>query len=69
VTFSAAAADAIYTLSGGVPRLVNLLCERGLQQAADLGSTVVGPQMIESAAAALDLIRLRPRRFRWYETR
>ncbi len=29
----------------------------------------IEPTMIESAASALDLIRLRPKRFRWYGTR
>ena len=33
MTFSARAIDVIYSLSGGVPRLVNLLCERALQKA------------------------------------
>ncbi|HEX6163069.1 MAG TPA: AAA family ATPase [Vicinamibacterales bacterium] len=69
VTFSAPAIEVIYNLSGGVPRLVNLLCERGLQEAASRDAHDVEPSMIESAASALDLIRLRPKRFRWYGTR
>ena len=69
VTFSTAAIESIYRLSGGVPRLVNLLAERGLQETADAETNVVEPKMIESAASALDLIRLKPRRFRWYGTR
>jgi len=69
VTFSAAAIEVIYALSGGVPRLVNLLCERALQEAAAVAANRVEPKMIESAASALDLIRLRPKRFRWYGTR
>lgn len=67
--FSLAAIDVIYALSGGVPRLVNLLCERGLQEAAAMSTDRVEANMIESAASALDLIRLRPKRFRWYGTR
>jgi general secretion pathway protein A len=66
VRFAAPTMTAIYNLSGGVPRLVNLLCERALQEAADAQAPLVEPQMIESAASALDLIRLRPKRFRWY---
>ena len=66
VTFSAAAVEVIYALSGGVPRLVNLLCERALQESADASANRVEPAMIQSAASALDLIRLRPKRFRWY---
>jgi len=68
VTFSAKAMDVIYGLSGGVPRLVNLLAERALQEAAVLGSRQVEPGMIESAASAMQLLRLRPKRFRWFGT-
>ena len=69
VTFSPQSLEVIYTLSGGVARLVNLLCERGLQEAAIARCTVVEASMIESAASALDLLRLRPKRFRWYGAR
>ena len=69
VTFSTEAIEVIYTLSGGVPRLVNLLCECALQEAANAGANRVEPKMIQSAASALDLIRLRPKRFRWYGTK
>ena len=69
VTFSTPAIEAIYALSGGVPRLVNLLCERALQEGATREANLIEPAMIESASAALDLIRLRPKRFRWYGTR
>jgi general secretion pathway protein A len=65
VTFAPSTIEVIYTLSGGVPRLVNLLCERGLQEAADARMKVVEAEMIQSAASALDLIRLKTRRFRW----
>jgi general secretion pathway protein A len=68
-TFSPRAIEVIYALSGGVARLVNLLCERGLQEAAATSVHRVEANMIESAASALDLIRLRPKRFRWYGTR
>ena len=69
VTFSAPAIEVIYALSGGVPRLVNLLCERALQEAASAHANRIEPVMIESAASALDLLRIRPKRFRWYGTR
>jgi len=68
VTFSAPAIDVIYGLSGGVARLVNLLAERALQEGAVLGALRIEPAMIESAASALQLLRLRPRRFRWFGT-
>ncbi len=69
VTFGTPAIEVIYMLSGGVPRLVNLLCERALQDAAAAEANRVEPSMVESAASALDLIRLRPKRFRWYATK
>jgi general secretion pathway protein A len=68
VTFSPKAMDVIYGLSGGVARLVNLLAERALQEAASLGSRRIEPAMIESAASALQMLRLRPKRFRWFGT-
>lgn len=66
VVFDVRAIDVIYTLSGGVARLVNLLCEHGLQQAAAAKSLRVEAAMIESAASAFELGRLRPKRFRWF---
>jgi len=66
VTFDPRAVDVICTLSGGVARLVNLLGEHGLQQAAAVKSRRVEAGMIESAASASGLGRLRPKRFRWF---
>lgn len=60
--------DVLYTLSAGVPRLVNLLCERALQEAAALGLRRLEASMFETAATSLELQRLRSRRFRWYGT-
>ena len=69
VTFAADAVETIYHLSAGIPRLVNLMCERALQDAATAKSHRVEAGMIQHAASALDLIRLRPKRFRWYGTK
>jgi general secretion pathway protein A len=66
VSFSTRAMEVIYGLSGGVPRLVNLLCERALQEGAAAGSRKIEPGMVESAASALELLRFRPKRFRWF---
>lgn len=60
--------DVLYTLSGGIPRLANLLCERALHEAAALGLRRLEPSMFETAATSLELQRLRARRFRWYGT-
>ena len=69
VTFNPQSIEVIYALSAGIPRLVNLLCERALQEAASAQTNRVEAAMIASAASALDLMRIRPKRFRWYGTR
>jgi general secretion pathway protein A len=68
VTFTPRALDVIYGMSGGVPRLVNLLAERALQEGATQHARRIEPAMIESAATAMQLLRLRPKRFRWFGT-
>lgn len=60
--------ELLHALSAGVPRLVNLLCDRALHQAALMGLRRLEPAMFESAATALELQRLQARRFRWYGT-
>jgi type II secretory pathway predicted ATPase ExeA len=67
--FSSRAHDYVFTLSGGVARLINLLCERALQEAAAARTTRIEPDVIDSVAADLQLLRARPRRFRWYSKR
>jgi general secretion pathway protein A len=69
VTFTPRAIDALFGLSGGMPRLVNLLCERALQEGAALGMRKIEPAAVEAAAAALELLHARPRRFRWFQRR
>jgi general secretion pathway protein A len=69
VEFAPRTLDYVFSLSGGVPRLVNLLCERALQEAAAVGTRKIEPATIDLAAAALQLLRARPRRFRWYTRR
>jgi type II secretory pathway predicted ATPase ExeA len=69
VKFSPRAHDYVFALSGGVPRLVNLLCERALQEAATVETRRIEPATIAAAATALQLLRARPRRFRWYGRR
>jgi len=68
-SFTPRAIDMLYGVSGGVPRLVNLLCERALQEAASHQSHKIEPSMIEAASSALQLLRARPRRFRWFSRR
>jgi general secretion pathway protein A len=69
VTFTPRAVDVLFGLSGGVPRLVNLICERALQEAAANEARKIEPVSIEAAASALELLRARPKRFRWFNKR
>jgi type II secretory pathway predicted ATPase ExeA len=69
VTFTPRAIDMLFSLSGGVPRLINLICERALHDAAERGSHQIAPASIEAAASSLELLRTRPRRFRWFHKR
>jgi general secretion pathway protein A len=69
VSFTPRAIDVLFGLSGGVPRLVNLLCERALQESATREMRKIEPVAIESAASALELLRARPKRFRWFNKR
>jgi general secretion pathway protein A len=69
VTFTPRAVDVLFGLSGGVPRLVNLICERALQEAAASEARKIEPVSIEAAASALELLRARPKRFRWFNKR
>ncbi len=69
VRFSTRAIDYVVALSGGVPRLVNLLCERALQEAAATGTQTIESATIDLAAATLQLLRSRSRRFRWFTKR
>jgi general secretion pathway protein A len=66
LTFLPGAIDMLFVLSGGMPRLLNLLAERALQHAAAERTHQIVPGMIDSAASALELMRGTPRRFRWF---
>lgn len=67
--FDERAIQSLYAVSGGLPRLMHLLAERALQDAASRGSQTVDAATIDSAASGLELRRHRPRRFRWFSKR
>ena len=69
VRFSPRAHEYVFALSGGIPRLVNLLCASALQQAATVGTCRIEAPIVDGAAAELQLLRARPRRFRWFKKR
>lgn len=55
VSFDAAAVDQVQLISGGVPRVINLLCDRALMLGAHAGVPVIAPDLILEAATALAL--------------
>jgi general secretion pathway protein A len=55
VTFTAKAVERVYSLSGGIPRLINLLCDRALLAAYSERTNRIAPQMIDHAASSLDV--------------
>jgi general secretion pathway protein A len=66
VTFTARALEVMYGLSGGLPRLINLIAERALREAAAASSHRIEASMVEAAASSLEILRLKPKRFRWF---
>jgi type II secretory pathway predicted ATPase ExeA len=50
VEFDETAATQVYDLSGGVPRLINLLCARTLDAGFDVSASVLDGQLVKAAA-------------------
>jgi general secretion pathway protein A len=55
VTFTTDAIDLVHTISGGVPRVINLLCDRALMAGADAQSDKISDAQIREAATNLGL--------------
>jgi type II secretory pathway predicted ATPase ExeA len=55
VSFAPEAITAIWRLSAGIPRVVNLLCDRALEAAYGEQTRTIGAPLIETAARELDL--------------
>jgi general secretion pathway protein A len=55
VTFTPKALDRVHQLSSGIPRLINLLCDRALLAAFSLRTNRVMPDMVDHAARSLDV--------------
>lgn len=53
VTFAAAALDRVYARSDGIPRVINLLCDRALTLGADAGRAVITDDLVKQAAAGI----------------
>ena len=57
VTFAPKALDAVHRFSTGIPRLINLICDRALLAAYSLRANRIGPEIVERAAESLELPR------------
>ena len=55
VTFAPAALDLVHRHSRGVPRLINLICDRALLAGYSLRTNRITPELVEHAAATLDV--------------
>ena len=60
VTFAPKALDLLHRLSGGIPRLINLICDRALLAAFSVRENRITPDMVAHAAESLD-VRPSPR--------
>jgi general secretion pathway protein A len=65
IGFESAAIDVIHAASRGVPRVINLLCDRSLMIGASFGLRAITADVVTEAAAALGVAAPRPRARRW----
>ena len=65
ISFESAALDAIYGASQGVPRVINLLCDRSLMIGAGFGLRTITADVVSEAATALGLRPPRARARVW----
>jgi general secretion pathway protein A len=69
VTFQARALDMVHRRTKGIPRLVNLVCDRSLLAAYAGRTNRVSPEMVFQAAENLELVDQSPSRFGWFRRR
>jgi type II secretory pathway predicted ATPase ExeA len=69
VTFAPQALARVHHLSGGIPRLINLICDRALLAAYSVRTSRITPEMIQHAAQSLDLERPGRQPFGWLKKR
>jgi type II secretory pathway predicted ATPase ExeA len=55
VSFATKALDRVHKLSGGIPRLINLICDRALLAGYSERANRITPEMVDQAAKSLDL--------------
>jgi general secretion pathway protein A len=66
VGFTAKALQQVHRRSGGIPRLINLICDRALLAAFSVRASRITPEMVTHAAQSLDVQVPRKDRFGWF---
>ncbi|HXI29942.1 MAG TPA: AAA family ATPase [Vicinamibacterales bacterium] len=69
VTFTRQALRQVHRWSGGIPRLINLICDRALIAAFSIRSNRVSGDMVTHAARGLEIEKPQPRAIRWLTPR
>ncbi len=69
VSFAPKALELVHRYSGGIPRLINLLCDRALLGGFSARCNRISPDMVVAAASGLDLAMPRRSVFGWLRRR
>jgi general secretion pathway protein A len=65
VSFTPKALHAVHQFTGGIPRLINLVCDRALLGAFSARVNRVTHDLVERAAETLDIQPVQRPRFEW----
>ena len=66
IMFQSKALDILHRRSSGIPRLVNLVCDRSLLASYSARTNRVSPEMVYQAAENLELFEERPTPLAWF---
>jgi general secretion pathway protein A len=69
VTFQSKALDMMHRRTQGIPRLINLVCDRALLAAYSGRTNRISADMMNQAAESLEVAEKRPSRFSWLRRR
>jgi len=69
VIFAPKALDLVHQYTGGIPRLINLICDRALLGGYSARTNRITPEMVKAAAAGLDLRIRRIAAVEWIQQR
>ena len=69
VSFAPKAIDLVHKYTGGIPRLINLICDRSLLGGYSVRTNRITPEIVKAAAAGLDLKTRRLAAIEWIQQR